>query len=116
VGSLTLGADGGPRWGLHDLRGDPPAVRALHEAFLDGLPPDALAFTHDADEATAAVLEGGSVAAYLLPPTDPARIMKVVESGQRLPRKSTFFWPKPRTGMVMMSLDRVTPPAPPPSV
>jgi len=28
--------------------------------------------------------------------------LTVVERGERLPRKSTFYWPKPRTGMVMM--------------
>ena len=28
-----------------------------------------------------------------------------VERGERLPQKSTYFWPKPRTGMVMMPLD-----------
>jgi uncharacterized protein (DUF1015 family) len=37
-----------------------------------------------------------------LPPTTPDRIRGVVERGERLPRKSTFFWPKPRTGIVMM--------------
>ena len=30
---------------------------------------------------------------------------RVVERGERLPQKSTYFWPKPRTGMVMMPLD-----------
>jgi uncharacterized protein (DUF1015 family) len=28
------------------------------------------------------------------------RIRLVVDSGRRLPEKSTYFWPKPRTGMV----------------
>jgi uncharacterized protein (DUF1015 family) len=29
----------------------------------------------------------------------------VVDRGERLPQKSTFFWPKPRTGLVMRSLE-----------
>ena len=65
-------------------------------------PGDALRFTHDAADAEQAVLGGGAVAAYLLPPTTPDRVRAVVERGDRLPRKSTFFWPKPRTGIVMM--------------
>ena len=45
------------------------------------------------------------------PPTScrrprPSGSAALVERGERLPRKSTFFWPKPRTGMVLMPLDR----------
>jgi uncharacterized protein (DUF1015 family) len=88
---------------LHELDGDPPTVRALHDRVLDRVAPgDALRFTHDAADAERAVLGGGAVAAYLLPPTTPDRVRAVVERGERLPRKSTFFWPKPRTGIVMM--------------
>ena len=42
---------------------------------------------------------------WFLPPTTPERIREVVEAGDRLPEKSTYFWPKPRTGMIMMPLD-----------
>ena len=88
---------------LHHVDGDPPTVQALHDRVLDRTAPDdALRFTHDPADAERAVREGGAVAAYLLPPTTPQRIRAVVERGERLPRKSTFFWPKPRTGLVMM--------------
>jgi uncharacterized protein (DUF1015 family) len=91
---------------LHRLQGDPPAVEALHHQLLDRIAPgDALAFTHEAEEADALVRDGSAVAAYFLPSTTPDRIRKVIERGERLPRKSTFFWPKPRTGMVFMPLD-----------
>jgi uncharacterized protein (DUF1015 family) len=90
---------------LHDLGGSPPTVRALHDQLLDRVAPgDALRFTHDAADAERAVRDGGAVAAYLLPPTTPERVRAVVERGERLPRKSTFFWPKPRTGIVMMAV------------
>jgi uncharacterized protein (DUF1015 family) len=93
---------------VHTLQGKPPTVQALHEQVLDRMAPDdALAFTHDAEEADGAVREDRASAAYFLPPTTPDRIRDVVARGERLPRKSTFFWPKPRTGMVMMPLDRV---------
>jgi uncharacterized protein (DUF1015 family) len=90
----------------HRLVGEPPTVRALHDQHLDAAAPgDLLAFTHDAGAAEDAVRRGEVVAAYLLPPTTPARIRSAVGGGRRLPRKSTFFWPKPRTGLVMMPLD-----------
>ena len=89
------------------LTGEPPAVRALQDGLLATITSaDALQFTPDASEAVEAVRGGHAVAAYLLPPTTPDRIRKVVERGERLPQKSTYFWPKPRTGMVLMPLDR----------
>jgi uncharacterized protein (DUF1015 family) len=87
------------------LRGDPPTVRALHAEVLDGrVPAGSLRFVPDASEAEAAVRAGEAAAAYLLPPTSTDRIRRVVEAGERLPQKSTYYWPKPRTGMVMRPL------------
>jgi uncharacterized protein (DUF1015 family) len=34
------------------------------------------------------------------------QVWSVVRSGRRLPQKSTYFWPKPRTGLVIRSVDR----------
>jgi uncharacterized protein (DUF1015 family) len=94
-----------------DLDGEPPAVRALHHEVLDEIvPPGTLRFTPEVEEAVAAVRSGEAVASYLLPPTTPDRIRKVVERGERLPQKSTYFWPKPRTGVVLMPLDGGAPP------
>jgi uncharacterized protein (DUF1015 family) len=87
-----------------DLAGEPPAVCALHEGPLSGLDAE-LRFTPDAFEAEAAVRSGAAVAAYLLPPTDASTIRAVIDRGDRLPQKSTFFWPKPRTGLVIRPLD-----------
>ena len=122
--ALTYGVarragDGDLRLRLHRLAGEPPTVAALHRQVLDRIAPgDAVRFTHDADDAVAAVRSGAAVAAYLLPPTTPERIRAVVERGERLPRKSTFFWPKPRTGMVLMPVDQPAlsrPPQAPPT-
>jgi len=96
------------------LAGEAPAVRALHDELLDGaVPTDGLRFVHDAHEAADAVNSGEAVAAYFLPPTTPDRIRTVISRGERLPQKSTYFWPKPRTGMVMMPLDPPPPTHPP---
>lgn len=95
-----------PEITVRELAGEPPAVRALHHGLLDALAaPGSLRFTPDPAEAVAAVESGRAVAAYLLPPTTPDRIRKVVERGERLPQKSTYFWPKPRTGVLLMPLD-----------
>jgi len=103
----TPDGDGGLRVRLRHLHGHPPTVAALHAEVLDRIAPgDAIRFTHDAEDAAAAIRSGAAVAAYLLPRTSPERILAVVERGERLPRKSTFFWPKPRTGMVLMPVDR----------
>ena len=86
------------------LEGEPPTVRLLHEGALAGRD-DALTFTHDAVEAEEAVRHGGAAAAYILPRTNSLRIRAVIDRGDRLPQKSTFFWPKPRSGMVIRPLD-----------
>ena len=87
-----------------ELRGEAPTVCLLHEQVLAGRDED-LAFTHDAVDAEDAVRHGEGVAAYLLPATDAGRIRAVIDRGERLPQKSTFFWPKPRSGMVIRPLD-----------
>jgi uncharacterized protein (DUF1015 family) len=104
IGLATREADG-IRFGTLRLPGEAPAVRALHTSILDAaVPAEALRFTPDAQRAVAAVREG-AIAAYLLPGTTPDRIRTVVERGELLPQKSTYFWPKPRTGLALMPLD-----------
>jgi uncharacterized protein (DUF1015 family) len=87
-----------------DLAGEPPTVSRLHEQVLGGLD-HALRYTPDAVAAEDAVRRGDAEAAYLLPPTDAATIRAVIDAGETLPQKSTFFWPKPRTGMVLRPFD-----------
>jgi uncharacterized protein (DUF1015 family) len=85
---------------LVELAGGPPIVSRLHEQTLAGLEHE-LGFTPDAVAAEEAVRGGEAVAAYFLPPTAAATIRSVVDRGERLPQKSTYFWPKPRTGLVI---------------
>ena len=86
------------------LEGEPPTVCRLHDGPLAGLD-DILRFTHDAVEAEDAVRHGQGVAAFILPRTNALRIRAVIDAGGVLPQKSTFFWPKPRSGMVIRALD-----------
>lgn len=100
---ITHGSGESASLGPLQLEGGPPAVVALHESILDGS--DAtLTFVADPEEALRAVTSEQADAAVFLPATTTARIREVIDRGERMPQKSTFFWPKPRTGMVMRSL------------
>jgi len=89
---------------LH-LDGDPPTVCALHEQVLGAFEAGTtLRFTADAAEAEMAVSSGTAKAAFFLPPTSARLIRSVIDRGERMPQKSTFFWPKPRTGLVMRAM------------
>jgi uncharacterized protein (DUF1015 family) len=103
-GVATHGADGSLEHRVAELSGHPPTVWALHEQILRGRDED-LTFTPDPVEAEMAVRAGEAVAALLLPPTNALRIRDVVARGDRLPQKSTYFYPKPRTGLVIRQLD-----------
>jgi uncharacterized protein (DUF1015 family) len=64
-----------------------------------------LRYVKDAAEAVASVGEGGVQAAFLLNPTQMAQVRGVAESGEVMPQKSTFFYPKLPSGMVLNPLD-----------
>lgn len=87
------------------LDGEPPTVAALHRSLLDPMQPAELRFVPDAALAEAEVREGHASMALFLPPARVENVRAVVAGGGRLPQKSTYFWPKPRTGMVIRPLD-----------
>jgi uncharacterized protein (DUF1015 family) len=87
------------------LSGAPPTVCELHGQILDRLPAADLRFVPDSVAAERAVESGQVEVAFILPPTRVDRVWNVVRSGRKLPQKSTYFWPKPRTGMVIRPLD-----------
>lgn len=72
-----------------------------------------LVYTRDADEATSAVTNGANCC-FILNPTRVEEISAVAAEGEKMPQKSTYFYPKLTTGLVMNKLDRV-PPVPPKS-
>jgi len=104
IGAVSLdGEDIVHRVGRVDGRG--PAVCALHERLLDRIDPARLSFVPDAAAAEQAVSSRRAAAAYFLPSTRVDRVWAVVRGQQRLPQKSTYFWPKPRTGMVIRPME-----------
>jgi uncharacterized protein (DUF1015 family) len=62
-------------------------------------------FRHDALVVADMVKRGDVGAAILLRPVSVAQIEVVAEAGLRMPPKTTFFQPKPLTGLVFRSLD-----------
>jgi uncharacterized protein (DUF1015 family) len=64
---------------------------------------DRLGFTKSVDEALEAVDQGtdGADAAFLLEPTPVAAIAAVAREGGVMPQKSTYFYPKALTGLVV---------------
>jgi uncharacterized protein (DUF1015 family) len=61
---------------------------------------DTVGYEHDVDSAVAAARRTGGTA-VLLNPTPVAAVAAVAADGERMPRKSTLFTPKPRTGLVI---------------
>ena len=57
-------------------------------------------FEHDVEATLATAARTGGTA-VLLNATPPDVVAAVAEQGERMPRKSTLFTPKPRTGMVI---------------
>ncbi len=66
---------------------------------------DHLGFLHDHDEAAHGVADGSLQMAFLLKPFPMDAFEEIVSQGQRLPRKSTFFYPKLPTGLVINRID-----------
>jgi uncharacterized protein (DUF1015 family) len=62
-------------------------------------------YRNDALAVSAMVAKGAADGAVLLRPVSVADIDEVAESGLRMPQKTTFFQPKPLTGLVFRSLD-----------
>jgi uncharacterized protein (DUF1015 family) len=63
-----------------------------------------LTYHHDAATLAQAVANGAT-GAILLRPATVEQIRRVAETRTRMPAKTTFFWPKPRSGMVFRPLD-----------
>jgi uncharacterized protein (DUF1015 family) len=73
---------------------------ALLDEALATLPPHHLDFDHSLGSVAAKVSSGQAQAGVLLRPVDVHQIASTARAGRRMPTKTTFFHPKPRTGMV----------------
>ena len=62
-------------------------------------------FTEDAAEAVRDVRGGRARFALLMNPVPVTRVLDVADAGERMPQKSTFFYPKVPTGLVFNPLE-----------
>ena len=62
-------------------------------------------YVHHPYEAAKLVADGEAGAAFLLAPPTFESVRSIAEVGEAMPPKSTFFVPKPRTGIVLRPLD-----------
>ncbi|HTY54401.1 MAG TPA: DUF1015 family protein, partial [Candidatus Binataceae bacterium] len=96
----------------------PPAIRELDVSLLHGIVFNRLLglaeaeikaggnieYTIDADAALAAVAGGQASGAFLLNPPSVNDVERVSDAGATMPEKSTYFFPKLLTGLVMNPL------------
>lgn len=91
-----------PRWQALD-------ASVMQQLLLEGLwsikdnERDVL-ISHDAGEAVRMALEAGGTA-VICNPMPLAAVRELAAHGERVPRKSTSFGPKPRTGLVLRTFD-----------
>ena len=121
---LAMGADGGlglvdaqglallvPRASLETSMAALPApLRDVDSARFDAgvlpaVPGVTLDYRNDGRVVAASVAKGAADAAVLLRPVSVATIRAAAADGIRMPEKTTFFAPKPRTGMVIRTFD-----------
>jgi uncharacterized protein (DUF1015 family) len=93
-----------PRQGLYEETGN-DLDSSLVALVLSRLPAHDVTHRHSVDEAMEALRTGDGQAALLLRPVTVKQIDEWANERRRMPPKTTYFSPKPRTGMVFRSLD-----------
>jgi uncharacterized protein (DUF1015 family) len=68
---------------------------------LATFPPHEVVFQHGVDNVVTRVEKGAAAAGVLLRPATVDQIVDIARGGERMPPKTTFFHPKPRTGVVL---------------
>jgi len=87
------------------MEGVPDLDSSRLDHALAALGPHTVHFQHGIVEVRAALASGDADAAVLLRPVSVEQIIAIADGGERMPPKSTFFHPKPRTGLVFRSVD-----------
>src|SRR6185312_1245480 len=77
----------------------------LDPEVVDRFGPEGVTYTPHREEAVATVDRGEAEAAFLLRPTRIEDVWTVARRGEVMPQKSTFFYPKLTSGLLMLPLD-----------
>jgi hypothetical protein len=89
---------GGGRYEL--LAGD-----GLDPEVVAALAPEGVTYTASREEAEGAVDRGEAEGAFLLRPTRIEDVWEIARRGEVMPQKSTFFYPKLTSGLLLFPLD-----------
>jgi uncharacterized protein (DUF1015 family) len=81
------------------------AGTGLDPQVVDELHPEGVTYTAQRSEAEAAVDAGEAEGAFLLRPTRIEDVWAVAQRGEVMPQKSTFFYPKLTSGLLLHPLD-----------
>jgi uncharacterized protein (DUF1015 family) len=108
-GRVAVGTYRDHRFQVIPLEGEMALVE-LHRQVIDNIlgkrdAEDYLLYTRDATEAVRWVDDGVGAAAFFLDAPDLRGVLKLAQEGKTLPQKSTYFHPKPPSGMVFFKLD-----------
>jgi uncharacterized protein (DUF1015 family) len=88
----------GGRYELVEGEGSDPEL-------VERLRPEGVTYTPDVSEAVAAVDRGDAEAAFLLRPTRIEDVWEIAGRGDVMPQKSTFFYPKLTSGLLLYPID-----------
>lgn len=108
-GSMVVGTYREGRYQVFELEGE-VAVVELHRQVIDNIlgrrsAEESLEYTRDPAEAVRWVDEGRGVAAFLFAGPHPRAVLKLAAAGFDFPQKSTYFYPKPPSGLAFHLLD-----------
>jgi uncharacterized protein (DUF1015 family) len=109
-GRVAAGEYRGHSFQVLPLEGE-MAVLELHRQVIDNLlgkrgAEGELLYTRDPEEAVRWVDEGEGAAAFFLDAPDLGQVLRLAREGKTLPQKTTYFHPKPPSGMVFDRLER----------
>ena len=74
----------------------------------DAIREGALAYTRSTEDVDRAVCTGEAVLGFVVNPATTAEMVAVADAGEVMPQKSTYFYPKVPTGLVLSPLDAST--------
>jgi uncharacterized protein (DUF1015 family) len=89
-------------------------VTILHRLILDHVlgikpeeqvKPDVVSYSQDEEKVLQAVDKEDYQAAFILNPTLPEQIMEITLRGEKMPQKTTYFYPKVISGLVINKID-----------
>jgi len=77
----------------------------LDTALVDELPLEGVTYTASVQEAERAVASGAAAAAFLVRPPTIEQVARFADAGERMPPKSTYFFPKLTCGLLFSPFD-----------